>query len=72
MNEPFRFIDQYLWVQGVSRSAGWWFYIVVVYVPGTLVLAALLARWLGLTTREHLFSLIRTPEAGSPAPSRTG
>jgi peptidoglycan/LPS O-acetylase OafA/YrhL len=63
MNEPFRFIDQYLWVQGVSRSAGWWLYVIAVYVPGTLVLAALLARALGLTPPEHMLSVLRSGRA---------
>jgi hypothetical protein len=59
MNEPFRFIDHYLWFKDVTYSPGWWVYIVAVYVPGTLITASLLSRLLGLTPPEHVLQLFR-------------
>jgi peptidoglycan/LPS O-acetylase OafA/YrhL len=59
MNEPFRFVDHYLWFKGQTWTAGWWLYIVVLYVPGTLVTAAVLSRLLGLTPAGHPTQLLR-------------
>ncbi len=53
MNEPFRFIDHYLWTKGVYWSPGWWFFIVAFYVPLTVLLAVPLARLLGFTPAGH-------------------
>ncbi len=59
MNEPFRFIDNYLWFKGLSWTPGWWVYIVVCYVPGTLITAAMLSRLLGLTPPTHMWEPFR-------------
>jgi peptidoglycan/LPS O-acetylase OafA/YrhL len=67
MNEPFRFIAQYLWLKDATWSAGWWFYIVVLYVPGTLVLGALLSRVLGLTPASHLREMFPGRRTSAPA-----
>lgn len=73
MNEPFRFIDHYLWLKQTMWSAGWWLYIIVFYVPGTLVLAALFSRALGLTPASHLRELFprrsKVEPAAAPAES---
>lgn len=66
MNKPFRFIDQYLWLKQVTWSLGWWFYIVVIYVPGTVLLAIPLSRALGLTPPGHAALLFAKPAGGAP------
>jgi peptidoglycan/LPS O-acetylase OafA/YrhL len=59
MNEPFRFVDHYLWLKDVSWSPLWWLYITIIYVPGTLITAAMLARALNLTPPGHPTQLLR-------------
>jgi len=59
MNEPFRFVDHYLWYKDLSWTPAWWFYAVVIYVPGTLITAALFSRALGLTPADHPTQLFR-------------
>lgn len=51
VNESFRTVHLYLLVQGWQWSAGWWFYVVVLYVPLTVLLAYPLAVVLGLVSR---------------------
>jgi hypothetical protein len=43
-----RILNHYFLVQGWEYSAGWWYFIVVIYVPVGVVLAYPLASVLGL------------------------
>ena len=63
MNEPFRLLDHYIWTKGAYWTVGWWLYIVVLYVPGTILLAVPLSKALGFTPPGHRLRLLR------PAPS---
>ncbi len=75
MNEPFRYVDHYLWVKDVSWTPAWWFYITVIYVPGTLIAAALFSRALRLTPAGHPTQLLRDFNAWRRkpmAPARAG
>ncbi len=71
MNEPFRYIDHYLWLKGYTWTPGWWLFIVALYVPGTLVTAALLGRALRLTPAGHPMQLLRGPTVSRRARGAT-
>jgi peptidoglycan/LPS O-acetylase OafA/YrhL len=47
-NESFRLLNYYFIVKGWLYSVGWWYFIVVLYVPLTVILAYPLAAVLGL------------------------
>jgi peptidoglycan/LPS O-acetylase OafA/YrhL len=47
-NESFRVLNFYFLVQGWRYTAGWWYFMVVLYVPLTVILAYPLAVVLGL------------------------
>jgi peptidoglycan/LPS O-acetylase OafA/YrhL len=49
VNESFFHMNKYLIIEGYQWSAGWWFFVVVLYVPVTVLLAYPLAVVLGLT-----------------------
>jgi peptidoglycan/LPS O-acetylase OafA/YrhL len=51
VNESFRIVNLYLITMGWQWTAGWWFYVVVMYVPLTVLLAYPLAVVLGLVPR---------------------
>lgn len=57
MNEPFRYVDHYLWLKDLTWTPGWWVFIVAVYVPGTILLAVPLSRALGLTPPDYASQL---------------
>jgi hypothetical protein len=59
MNEPLRFIDHYFLAKGAYWTPMWWFFVVVVYVPATVLLAVPLSRALGLTPPGHTLRLHR-------------
>ncbi len=61
VNGSFFFINDYLIIHGYQWSFAWWYYIVVLYVPLTIVLAYPLAAVLGL--------LPKPPRAAAPAPA---
>ncbi len=51
VNESFLYVNYYLIIQGYQWSAGWWFFVVVLYVPVTVLLAYPLAVLLGLVPK---------------------
>jgi len=59
-NESFRILNYYFISKGWLYSVGWWYFIVALYVPLTVVLAYPLASVLGL--------LPKPPRPASPAP----
>jgi len=59
MNEPLRFIDHYFLAKGAYWTSTWWFFVVAVYVPATVVLAVPLSSALGLTPPGHTLRLRR-------------
>ena len=52
VNESFLYLNFYLIIQGYQWTAGWWFFVVVLYVPLTVILAYPLARVLGLVPKR--------------------
>lgn len=72
MNEPFRYLDHYLWFKGLTWTPGWWIYIAGIYVPGTLIGGALLSRALRLTPAGHPTQLLRQRSEPKPQPVPTG
>jgi len=66
VNEVFRHVNGYLIVQGHQWSAGWWWYIVVLYVPLTVVFAYPLAAVLGLLPASQARG--REPTRGATPP----
>ncbi len=53
VNDCVRLVNHYLVIQGFGYSPGWWFFIIFVYVPGTVALAYPLAAVLGLLPRAQ-------------------
>ena len=52
VNESMRFVSSFLQYEGVP-DAVWWFFIVVVYIPGGTLLAYPLAKLLGLLPKQR-------------------
>ncbi len=51
VNESFRILHRYLIVEGYQWTAGWWVFVVALYVPLTVLLAYPLAAVLGLVPK---------------------
>jgi peptidoglycan/LPS O-acetylase OafA/YrhL len=51
VNESFLYLNYYFIVQGYQWTVGWWYYVVVLYVPLTVILAYPLAVVLGLVPK---------------------
>lgn len=70
VNESFLYVNYYFIVQGYQWSVGWWYYVVVLYVPMTVILAYPLAVVLGLvpkpTSKPKPAPLAEHALAGAP------
>jgi peptidoglycan/LPS O-acetylase OafA/YrhL len=53
VNESFLYLNFYLIIQGYQWTVGWWFFVVALYVPLTVILAYPLAVVLGLVPKRQ-------------------
>jgi peptidoglycan/LPS O-acetylase OafA/YrhL len=68
-NESFRILNYYFITKGWLYSAGWWYFIVVLYVPLTVILAYPLAAVLGLMPKPPRAA---AGPSGAPVPLPAG
>jgi peptidoglycan/LPS O-acetylase OafA/YrhL len=65
VNESFLYLNDYFVLHGDQWSVGWWYFIVVLYVPLTVILAYPLAVVLGLVPKP---SRAASGPSGAPVP----
>jgi len=70
-NESVRLVNTYFISQGWLYSVGWWYWIVVLYVPLTVILAYPLASVLGLLPQERPAAAQPSPPLAPVIPART-